>query len=322
MIAQFERRQSRTWIALLTILILAMVALTDAAVAQQRNNPARRGAVNRPAAPAEGGPAVAPGAERGGGGGVAQPGQGVENPRFGSGEQDKNTEAANEKTRAALRRTLPEVKFENVILKDVIAFLQDVTELNIYVDWKNMEASGIAQDTSVSLRLRNVPAGEVLRLVLREASPQVRYQIESGIVVISTAVSQPVAVIKAYNVDDLCYSDATFAFRRKVLEEELKTAADDAAKNQVNQQLRDFQMMIDQTKGGRMQELVGLIQTTVAPYAASNMSVRAFDTKLIVTADEAGHQEVAKVLLMLRDRGEGAGDAAKPDLKRGAATAP
>ncbi|HEV8291281.1 MAG TPA: hypothetical protein VGP94_05140, partial [Tepidisphaeraceae bacterium] len=99
-------------------------------------------------------------------------------------------------------------------------------------------------------------------------------------------------------------------------------AADEAARNQLNRQLLDFQMMIDQTKGGRMEQLVALIQTTIAPYANSGMAVRAFDTKLIITADESGHQEVAKVLSMLRDRGEGAGDAPKPSKPAGASTAP
>ena len=66
-----------------------------------------------------------------------------------------------------------------------------------------------------------------------------------------------------------------------------------------------------QTQDAHMQELVALIQNTVAPYANTGMAVRSFDSKLIVTADEAGHQEVANVLMMLRDRGEGAGEGQK-----------
>jgi hypothetical protein len=61
-----------------------------------------------------------------------------------------------------------------------------------------------------------------------------------------------------------------------------------------------------------MQELVTLIQNTVAPYANTGMAVRSFDSKLIVTADEAGHQEVANVLMMLRDKVEGAGEGKTP----------
>src|SRR5438045_6578266 len=129
MIAQFERRQSRTWIALLTTIILALVALTDAAVGDNRRpNPA------------------------GGGGGGAGGGQdhsglfvgsGAVAPRFADVAQDKSAEAANDKTRATLRKNLPEVKFEQVSLSDAIAFIRDVTELNIYVDGKIAENNGM-----------------------------------------------------------------------------------------------------------------------------------------------------------------------------------
>jgi len=115
----------------------------------------------------------------------------------------------------ALSKRVPEVKFENVTLGDVIAFLQDLTGLNYYVDWKAAETVGIQRDVPITLRLKDVPAGEILRLVLREASPEMRYQIESGIVVISPNPPQPVAVIKAYNVEDLTISDASFAPTRK-----------------------------------------------------------------------------------------------------------
>ncbi|HEV8293456.1 MAG TPA: M56 family metallopeptidase, partial [Tepidisphaeraceae bacterium] len=187
MIAHFERKQSRTWIALLTTLILAMICLTDAAVGQQRTAAPRRpreGTGNDPAVFAQPGPY---------GGIPQQPAQPGANPRFANIEQDKSTETANEKTKAALRRPLPEVKFENVTLKDAIDFIRDVTELNIYMDWKAAEAAGIAPDLAITLRLRNVPGSEVLRLMLREASPDLRYRIESGIVVVSTVVPDPVA---------------------------------------------------------------------------------------------------------------------------------
>jgi beta-lactamase regulating signal transducer with metallopeptidase domain len=324
MIAQFERKQSRPWIALLTTIILAMVALTDAAVGQQNPGPRRpQASGGYPGVAGPGGVAGVAGQANPYGAPGAQAPAMAEGPapRFADVAQDKNAEAVNEKTRATLRKPLPEVKFDSVALGDAIAFLRDVTQLNIYVDWKMTEASGIARDVPISIHLRNVPAGEVLRLALREASPEMRYQVESGIVVISPSAPQPVAVIKAYNVDDLCYSDASFATRRKVLEDEMKSAADETARNQINQQVRDFQMMIDQTKGVRMQQIVELIQTTVAPYAGTGMAVRAFDTKLIVTSDEGGHQEVAKVLNMLREKGEGAGGGPNP-VKGGGATAP
>src|ERR1051325_6353759 len=93
MIAQFERKQSRTWIALLTTLILAMVALTDAAVGQQQPGP--RPIVGGPAPAA--GPQAAPAVDPNTGLGAAPLA-----PRFADAVQDKNADAANEKTRASL----------------------------------------------------------------------------------------------------------------------------------------------------------------------------------------------------------------------------
>src|SRR5207249_8348149 len=95
-------------------------------------------------------------------------------PRFANDDQDAAAEAATEQTRTALRRPLPEVNFQQVALSDAIAFLQDVSALDIYVDWKAAEAAGITRDVQITLRLKNVPGVEVLRLTLREASPELR----------------------------------------------------------------------------------------------------------------------------------------------------
>lgn len=323
MIAQFERKQSRTWIALLTTLILAMVALTDSAVAQQRGNGPRHGGNGGvPAAGEAFRPQAAPGTAAAPAPAAAAAPQDGPNPRFANVEIDKNAEAANEKTRATLRKPLPEVKFENVTLKDALAFIQDVTELNIYIDWKNLEGAGIPQDVPLSLRLRNVPAGEVLRLMLAQVTPELRYRIETGIVVISTSIPEPVAVIKAYNVEDLTKNtDAQMLRSIDTLEERLKSATEEATRDQFRQQIATLHDAIEQRRGLRMQELVLLIESTVAPYATAGMAVRSFDNKLIITADEAGHQEVAKVLTMLREKGEGAGAGTNTN-KGGGATAP
>jgi len=246
-------------------------------------------------------------------------GPGGNPPRFANVEHDKGAEEANEQTKTALRRYLPEVNFQQVALSDAIAFLQDVTGLNIYVDWKAAENAGIARDVQISLRLKNVQAAEVFRLILREASPELRYQIESGIVVISPITPDPVAVIKAYNVDDLTrQNDPQWTRSIDVLEDRLKSATDEAQRDQFRVQIATFHDAIENRRTQKMQELVILIESTVAPYVTAGMAVRSFDNKLIITADEGGHQEVAKVLNMLRDR-EGE---PKPAGKSGGATAP
>src|SRR5207248_10854486 len=89
MIAQFERKQSRTWIALLTTIILAMVALTDAAVGQQRARGPRPGVGGGPNPAITFNPVSAPGAGQAG-----MEGPGGVPPRFANHEQDAAAEAA------------------------------------------------------------------------------------------------------------------------------------------------------------------------------------------------------------------------------------
>jgi beta-lactamase regulating signal transducer with metallopeptidase domain len=322
MIAQFDGKQHRTWMALLAAIILAMVCLTDAAVGQQGGTRSRRGGADNPPGNLGAQPQPAPGISGGAGlGGEAAPG--ILIPRFANDERDAAGDAASAETRRSLSRKVPEVKFDQVPLPDVIAFIQDLTGLNVYVDWKAMEAAGIDRNVAVTLRLKDVAASEVLRLVLREASPFLRFEIESGIVVISPNPRQPVAVIKAYNVDDLTrQNDAQLQRSAEMLEDRLKTATDDGQRDQVRNQIASLEASIEERCNQRIQELVVLIHNTVAPYVTTGMAVRAFDAKLIITADESGHQEVAKVLNMLRDKGERPAEGRKTAPKTGGATAP
>jgi beta-lactamase regulating signal transducer with metallopeptidase domain len=315
MIAQFDGKQHRTWMALLAAIILAMVCLTDAAVGQQRGNgPRRGGGIGVPGETASPQPQPPPPAGFFGGGGEGGPAVIV--AHFANVEKDTDADAASAQTRSALMRKVPEVKFDQVALADVMSFMQDITTLNIYVDWKAMEAAGIERNVTISLQLKNVPAGEVLRLVLREASPSLRYDIESGIVVISPNPRQPVALIKAYNVEDLTIDNSVQMKRSwEMLEERIKNAPDETQREQLRSQLGEMQGQMEFRRSARIQELVALIQSAVAPYTTSGMTVKAFDTKLIVTADDSGHQEVAKVLDMLRDKSDGPAGERKADPK-------
>ena len=120
------------------------------------------------------------------------------------------------------------------------------------------------------------------------------------------------AVIKAYNVEDLTRQiDAQMLKSIELLEERAKNAPEDVQRDQFRNQIANIQLAEKDNRNMRMQELVTLIQSTVAPFVLAGMSVRSFDNKLIITTDEAGHQEVTKVLDMLRDR-DGAGDRPNP----------
>ena len=68
--------------------------------------------------------------------------------------------------RARLDHRLPEVKFDGVGLSDVLDFLRDVTGIPIEVDWTGLADAGVSRDVPVTVRFGDMPAGQVLRLVI------------------------------------------------------------------------------------------------------------------------------------------------------------
>jgi type II secretory pathway component GspD/PulD (secretin) len=88
---------------------------------------------------------------------------------------------------AKLERTLPEVRFDAVKLSDVVDFLRDITGSNIFVNWNAMQQVGIKKDVPISLRLREVPFREALRLIINEAAAgkaELDYHVDQNVITI------------------------------------------------------------------------------------------------------------------------------------------
>src|SRR6202035_3872333 len=105
-----------------------------------------------------------------------------------------------------LAQRLPEVKFQGVAFADCIDFIRDVTNANIHVNWRALEAAGISKDTQVNIRLREVPLRKALDLLLSEAGGSVplSYQMDDGIIEITTAeIADKQLLTRVYSVEDL-----------------------------------------------------------------------------------------------------------------------
>jgi bla regulator protein BlaR1 len=300
MIAQFDGKRRWSTLALLSVMGLAAISLTDGVHGEATEpatgaptkatalDPVAPGAPGATAAPKSdptaqpggntgGGrpPAVGAAYDRGGrpgasggryggapggfGGYGAMPnGAPMRNPA-GLGGDDK----ANAVAEQALKKVLADIHFDNIPLSDVVDYLRDAAATNIFVDWKVLEIASYARDVPVSLRLKNVPASEALRLALRNVGPDVSYSIENGIVVVGISDTHQTGVsIKAYDIGELVAGD------------EKRTAM-------------------------KSKELVDLITETIANYRRTAVTVKAFNGKLIVTGDDATHKEIEKVLIML-----------------------
>jgi general secretion pathway protein D len=88
-----------------------------------------------------------------------------------------------------LSRRLPEVRFTDVPFRDVIEYLVDTTQANIFVNWPALEGAGVDPNAPVSLRLRNVPFRKVLQSVLDIVGGGVvnlGYTVDEGVITVST----------------------------------------------------------------------------------------------------------------------------------------
>jgi len=108
---------------------------------------------------------------------------------------------------ALLDRRLPELRFDQAPLADVIDFMRDVTGANLSVNWRTMEAAGIDRKTPVSARLHDVRFSKALTAVLADAgASQTRlgYTIDEGVITVTTAEEiKSKTTVQVYDIRDL-----------------------------------------------------------------------------------------------------------------------
>ena len=90
---------------------------------------------------------------------------------------------------AQLARALPEVNFDGAGFADVIDFLRDVSGVNIFVNWKALEAAGVDRNAPVTARMKNVRFDKALETILSSASGDNRlaFKLDRGVLTITTA---------------------------------------------------------------------------------------------------------------------------------------
>jgi hypothetical protein len=96
----------------------------------------------------------------------------------------------NERAREALRREIGAFKADQLNMTDVVDFLRDVSQANIFVNWRALEAAGVNRKTPITFDLPPTPLGEVLDNVLSQAAAgkntKLAYTIDQGVIMIST----------------------------------------------------------------------------------------------------------------------------------------
>ena len=92
--------------------------------------------------------------------------------------------------RKGLQALIGSVDYQDDSLSEVLDDLREKSGANIVANWQSLSNAGIDKDTPVSLKLKNVSAGRILKAVVQNLSNSwspVSYVEHGGIVVIATA---------------------------------------------------------------------------------------------------------------------------------------
>ncbi|MFQ5806591.1 MAG: hypothetical protein ACE5I3_09090 [Phycisphaerae bacterium] len=107
-----------------------------------------------------------------------------------------------------------EINFEELPFDQLIDFLTDLNQMNITVDWEDLENSGIDRDKPVSIRLKDVSLRTVLREVLTQVGGDVplNFSVGEGLLRIATkAKLDRNKYVLVYDIRDLIVSIPRFA---------------------------------------------------------------------------------------------------------------
>lgn len=115
-------------------------------------------------------------------------------------------EPAPPSARATLSLELAQVKLEAIPLSVVMDHLTIATHANFHVNWKALEAAGIARDTPISMHVRKVPVRKMLSLLVDQLQSKaaLTFYADQGVIELTTReLADKKLVTQVYNIEDL-----------------------------------------------------------------------------------------------------------------------
>ena len=233
-------------------------------------------------------------------------------------EQNANESEINRRVALKLRESVP-INFDDNKLTNVIDYLRQTTNVNIFVNWPALEALGVSQqETRVSLQLTNIPADKALRLVLQQVSAgqglednPITFSIIDGIVTISTERDlSKTTDIRPYDIRDLLVQVPNFINAPVFdLNEALSNTNSGGSSGGGGTKLFDEDSEEEErlSRTELIEQIVTLLQDTVgkpeewAAYGGNISSLRELNGLLIVKTTPENHRQISQLLGQLRE---------------------
>ncbi len=241
--------------------------------------------------------------------------------RQASGAAEAAESEANRTTRKRMRVVLPKLEFSGIRFEDVVQFLRDVGNVNIYVKWPALQTSAIDRAASVNVKLRNVSFEKALKTILDDvggSTTELRYVLDEGVITISTRedLAQR-TVTRVYDIRDLIVRVPNFQGPRISLDSTTDNGGDDGGfgggggstqlfacvgTNGGNASTQETEM----TRAELVANILDLIRTTIdreswVQGGGTVGSVKELGGQIIVTQTSENHRSMLELLGKLRE---------------------
>lgn len=219
--------------------------------------------------------------------------------------------------RAVLGRRIDELNITDMPLCDLLNLLAEQQNLNMVVKWSQLSEAGVERDQPITLRLKNVRLEQVLSVILEDAghaAGAVGYEHRDGILLVTTREELfKRHVMSVYDVRDLLTAGLDWrALKLRTATAQPARMPDPAAPASFAAPVASGTLPPAATATAAEAfecawpelELVSTITEAVMPDVwvcnGGNAAVRVYNGILIVRAPHAVHEDVARLLEMLR----------------------
>lgn len=213
------------------------------------------------------------------------------------------SDAAPWSLRERIRSVMKPVEVENRPLRQAVQWWSDTTGVPIVVDWDAVERQNVNLEQTVTLKLPEAPVLQVLRMILREGSPDtpmIAQVTPAYVEVMTKAQANRKRVTKLYDVRDLVFFTPTFdAGRPRGLRSMTRPGGgslyNDRGANRSSPEL---------SRDDRGQNLAQLIRDMVEPEVwaenGGESTIRFFNGHLLIHSPLYVHEQIGTSVSLIR----------------------